>query len=244
MVFGVTDMKILAVDSSSAPASVAVVDNGTIIGEFTININKTHSEKLLPMIDVLLDTVGLKASDMDAFAISRGPGSFTGLRIGMSAVKLMAEVSQKPLIAVDTLEALAKNCALDDCIICPMIDARNNTVFTAIYELKKGVLTEIMPADALKVADITGKLTEFSENVIICGEYAKYKKLIDETADGKKDFIFAPHHMSMQRAGVVGLIALEKYEEGIRTLPAEIVPFYVRESQAEQSKRAKEQKNG
>lgn len=233
-------MRILAIDSSSAPASAAVAENGKIIGEFTININRTHSEKLLPMTDSLLDTLGLKVSDMDAFAISRGPGSFTGLRIGMSAVKLMAEVSAKPLIAVDTLEAMAANVALDDGIICPMIDARNNTVFTALYSFSGGELKEIMAADAVKVEEIAEKLVLYGEKVTVTGEYAKYKDIIDNTVSGRKALVFAPQYMATQRAGTVALIADKKYASGVRTAPSDVVPFYVRESQAEQAKRKKE----
>lgn len=228
-------MKILAIDSSSTPASVAVTENETLLGEFTINIKRTHSEKLLPLIDMLLDTVNIAASDIDAYAISAGPGSFTGLRIGMSAAKLMAQVSKKPLIAVSTLESLAMNVNTFDGYICPMIDARNNTVYSALYLCENGILTEKEKPDAISVAYLAQKLQSADKKVLICGEYAKYADMFSDTAK-------APEHLSYQRASSCAVLAYKMIQNGADTAPDEITPMYIRESQAEQAKKAASRK--
>lgn len=228
-------MKILAIESSSTPASVAVTDNETLLGEFTVNIKRTHSEKLLPLVDSLLDTLNIAASDIDAFAISAGPGSFTGLRIGMSVAKLMAQVSEKPLIAVSTLESLAMNVSTFDGYICPMIDARNNTVYSALYICENGILTEIEKPDAVLVAELAQKLEALNKKVLICGEYEKYA---DTFANAAK----ASEHLTYQRAASCAAVAYRMIQSGVNTTPEEVVPMYIRESQAEQAKRASAKK--
>ena len=230
-------MKILSIDSSSAPASVAILENDTPTGEFTININRTHSEKLLPITDILTDILDISVPDIDLFAISAGPGSFTGLRIGMSEAKLLAETSGKPLIGVKTLEALAENVSVWNGYICPVLDARNSTVYCAVYECRNGEIKEVIPTDAVSVSELAGKLQELDKDVLITGEYAKYKEIFSSASD---KISFAPKHLASQNAVSVGVIAYRMYLEGVRTRPSEVQPFYVRESQAEQAKKAKE----
>lgn len=230
-------MKILAIDSSSTPASVAVTENETLLGEFTVNIKRTHSEKLLPLVDSLLDTVNVAASDIDAFAISAGPGSFTGLRIGMSVAKLMAQVSKKPLIAVSTLESLAMNVNMFDGYICPMIDARNNTVYSALYMCENGILIETEKPDAISVAELAQRLKMLDKKVLICGEYEKY-------VDSFENAVKASEHLTYQRASSCAVVAYRMIQNGVNTMPEEVVPIYIRESQAEQAKRASLRKRG
>ncbi len=232
-------MRILAIDSSSAPASVAVLDDGVIRGEFTVNIDRTHSEKLLPLLDSLLGELGMAARDVDIFAISAGPGSFTGLRIGMSAAKLMAQTLEKPLIAVKTLESLAKNVNVFGGYICAMLDARNSSVYCAVYKSENGILREIIPSDAMRVTECCEMLSGLEGEVLFCGETEKYKELIKDNMQGKKIY-FAQAHLTFQRASSTAMIAYENAIEGKLTKPEEIVPLYVRESQAEQARRAKE----
>lgn len=234
-------MKILAIESSSAPASIAVTENDMPIGEFTICINRTHSEKLLPLIDSLLDAINLSAADIDLFAVSKGPGSFTGLRIGMAAAKLMAQTCGKPLIGVKTLEALAKNASVFNGFICPMIDARNNTVYTALYRCQNGKLEEISASEALSVDLCSSKLSELDAPILICGEYEKYREAIKKNTADKSDIYFAPRYSAYQRAVTCAVIAHEQYSDGVITSPDDVVPLYVRESQAEQSFKAKKQ---
>ena len=231
-------MKILAIDSSSAPASIAITENDALVGEFTINIGKTHSEKLLPLVDQLLDAVDLSMEDIDAFAISQGPGSFTGLRIGMSAAKLMAQVAGKPLIAVGTLEALAMNVLPFDGFICPMLDARNNTVFTALYICKDGKLTELLPPQALLTSELNSKLTALCGNIMLCGEYEKYAAKFDENTVSGHKICRAPRILTLQRASSCAVVAYTKLLAGENTHPNDVVPLYVRDSQAEQAKKS------
>lgn len=230
-------MKILAIDSSSTPASIAVTDGEYPIGEFTINIKRTHSEKLLPLVDSLLDAIGLRAADIDAFAVSIGPGSFTGLRIGMSAAKLMAQTLGKPLIGVKTLETLAENVSVFDGYIAPVIDARNNTVYTALYDNAQGNLSEVYEAQALELEALCGRLCKLEKRVLICGEYMKYRAEFETRIS---DACFAPVHLSCQNAVSCAVLAYRQYVKGDVTLPEDIVPLYVREAQAEQARRAKE----
>lgn len=230
-------MKILAIDSSSAPASIAITENDMLIGEFTINVGKTHSEKLLPLVDRLLDAVDLTVNDIDAFAISQGPGSFTGLRIGMSAAKLMAQVAGKPLIAVGTLEALAVNMLPFEGFICPMLDARNNTVFTALYMCKDGKLTELLPPDAVLTNELDKRLTSLSSNVMLCGEYEKYDSKFAKATLSGHNISRAPRILTLQRASSCAVAAYARLISGENTNPNDVVPLYVRDSQAEQAKK-------
>lgn len=233
-------MRILAIDSSSAPASIAVTDGEIPIGEFTININRTHSEKLLPLADALLDAVGLKTSDIDAFAVSVGPGSFTGLRIGMSAAKLMAQVLNKPLIGVKTLQALAENVSVFDGYVAPVVDARNNTFYTALYDCTQGEPHEVYEAQALQTEELCDMLCKLDKRVLICGEYIKYREKLGALTQSSGNVCFAPVHSSYQNAVSCAVLAYRQYMRGEITAPEDIVPLYVREAQAEQAMRAKE----
>lgn len=132
-------MKVLALDTSSIVASVAVMNDGILLGEYTLNHNKTHSQKLVPIIQQLLSDLELEPFDIDLFAVSKGPGSFTGLRIAITTAKAMAYALDKPIIGVPTLDILAHNISFCQHLICPIMDARNNRVYTALY---KWILTE------------------------------------------------------------------------------------------------------
>src|SRR3989339_1180270 len=136
-------MKILAIDTSGIIAAVAVLDESKLLAEYILNHKKTHSVKLMPMIKEIISNLDLTLSEIDVFAASNGPGSFTGLRIGITTIKSMAYALKKPVISVPTLDALANNINKTDNLICPIIDARNNQVFTALYEWKDKKLIKI-----------------------------------------------------------------------------------------------------
>ena len=235
-------MKILAIDSSSTPASIAVTNGETPIGEFTININRTHSEKLLPIADALLDAINLSVSDIDAFAVSIGPGSFTGLRIGMSAAKLMAQISGKPLIGVKTLEALAANVSVFGGYIVPVLDARNDTFYSAVYKCTNCALSEQKESSAILIDDFCKEICALDMPVLVTGEYYKYIDKIKPLISSKSDIYFAPGHLASQRATSCALLAYKQYCSGNVSDPQAVVPLYVRESQAEQAKKAREAK--
>ncbi|MBP5733988.1 MAG: tRNA (adenosine(37)-N6)-threonylcarbamoyltransferase complex dimerization subunit type 1 TsaB, partial [Lachnospiraceae bacterium] len=130
-------MKILGIDSSGLVASVAVTNDGVLLGEYTTNYKKTHSQTLLPMLDELKKMIELDLSTLDAIAISAGPGSFTGLRIGSATAKGLGLALDKPLIEVPTLEGLAYNLCGSNALVCPIMDARRNQVYTAVYEFEE-----------------------------------------------------------------------------------------------------------
>ena len=150
-------MKILVLESSGLVASVAVVTEEKLIGEYTTNFKKTHSQTLLPMMDTLLKMIGIPVQEMDAIAVSGGPGSFTGLRIGSATAKGLAQGLELPVIEVPTLEAMAYQLFGTECLICPMMDARRNQAFTGLYEWKNDNFTTVEGQMAVPVEEIINK---------------------------------------------------------------------------------------
>ena len=127
-------MKILAIDTSSAVASAAILEDGKLIAEYILNNKKTHSQKIMPMIDEIIKDSDLTINDIDVFAAAYGPGSFTGLRIGVATAKALAHAVNKPLVEVSTLEGIAYNAVYSDLLLCPIMDARRNQVYNAVYK--------------------------------------------------------------------------------------------------------------
>jgi len=155
------EMKILALDSSGLVASVAVVTEEKVLGEFTVNNKKTHSQTLLPMVDEVIKIVDMELEELDAIAVAGGPGSFTGLRIGASTAKGLALVLDIPIINVPTVDALAYNFFGTDKLICPMMDARRNQVYTGLYQWKAGNFTVLRPQFAAEVEELAAILNEY-----------------------------------------------------------------------------------
>ncbi|MBE5816466.1 MAG: tRNA (adenosine(37)-N6)-threonylcarbamoyltransferase complex dimerization subunit type 1 TsaB [Clostridiales bacterium] len=240
-------MKILAVESTSVPASVAVIVDGRVLGEFTLNIANTHSEKLIPLIDNLMAATSLSLRDIDVFAVSIGPGSFTGIRIGMSAVKMMAVTCDKPLIGVSVLDSLAYGVGSFGDIVVPIINARNETVYTSFYEAclvdnGKSRLNELSSAEAIKVDSLCDKIAEHVKNgkrINVCGDgiyaYAeKIQKRLMEYEGVWGNVSFSSERNIMPNAVNIGLIAFDRYMQGNVTYPQDVEPLYVREAQATQ----------
>lgn len=231
-------MKVLAIDSSGMAATIAVVSEECMIGEYTTNYKKTHSQTLLPMVDKLLDFLGMELSDMDAFAISEGPGSFTGLRIGAATVKGFCLALDKPLIAVPTLEALAYNMATTKSIICPIIDARRNQVFTGLYKCENGDIVTVSEQKAVDILDIIEEINELGKDVVFVGDGVNsFADTIKENI--KVSYELAPVHMREQKAGAVGALALRYYEQGKVVDSDKFEPEYMRISQAERERNEK-----
>lgn len=227
-------MKILALDTSTNVATCAILEDDTIIGEYSCNKGKTHSQSLMPMIDTLLKRVGFKASDMDAFAASVGPGSFTGLRIGVTTAKAMAFAAEKPVMSVYTLDALAWNLPLSKAILCPVIDARNNQVFTALYKFVNGKLdrlTDYLGIHINELADIIGPM---DGEVVFLGDACRLHKDFFIEKLGERAAIAPPNAVSA-RAASVAVLAGKMFLEGKSGSSYEMVPFYLRKSQAEQA---------
>lgn len=226
------NVKIIALDSSGLVASVAVMTENTLIAEYTVNYKKTHSQTLLPMLDEIVRMSDTDLSEIDAIAISEGPGSFTGLRIGAATAKGLGLALNKNIISVPTLEALAYNLfGTGDKLICPLMDARRNQVYTAVYRLN-GELEIIAEQRAVLIDDIISLVNAKECPVVYLGDGVEaYKDRIEELT--KVPYSFAPPQLSKQRAGAVGLRAFEYLRQGRTQTAGEHAPVYLRVSQAE-----------
>lgn len=235
-------MKILAIDSSAVTASAAIADDKKIIGETYVNAGLTHSQTLMPMVQSLLRCAAVDISDIDVFAISTGPGSFTGLRIGIGAVKGMTTALNKPCIAVSTLKTIAYPFINENAVICSVMDARCNQVYNALFKADSGKLIRLCEDRAISVNDLYSEIVEF-DKVIFAGDGAR---LCEKNIGSKLNNALLPiESLIYQRASSVALSAFEKYdaygEEALLTA-AQLMPVYLRPSQAEREYQAKMQK--
>ena len=234
-------MKILAIDSSGLIASAALATEDAVLAEYTTNYKKTHSQTLLPMIDEIVKMTETELSELDAIAVTAGPGSFTGLRIGSATAKGLGQALNKPLIAVPTTEALAWNFCGSEAVICPLMDARRSQVYTGLYRWNKetGAMDCLFAQEAVAVDDIIGEVNRLGQPVIFLGDGADaYKTVLAEKT--AVEFSFAPVHMSKQRAASLAACAFVYAKEGKTQTAAEFVPTYLRKSQAEREREEKE----
>ncbi len=230
-------MKILALDSSGLVASVAVVEENLLIAEYTICHKLTHSQTLLPMLDDVQQRIGLNLNEIDAIAVSYGPGSFTGLRIGSATAKGLGLALKKPIISVPTVDGLAYNLYSTDKLICPLMDARRNQVYTGFYKFEGGKMKVIEEERAVAVTQVIEELNERDEEVIFLGDGVPvYQNIIEKNI--KVAYSYAPAHMNRQRASSIGILALSYIKEGRGVLePAKAhKPVYLRKSQAERER--------
>lgn len=236
-------MKILALESSGLVASVAVVTEDRMIGEYTTNFKKTHSQTLLPMMDTLLKMTGIQVNEMDAIAVSGGPGSFTGLRIGSATAKGLGLALNKPIVSVPTVDAIAYNLCGTEAVVCPLMDARRNQTYTGLYTFEGDKMVILSEQKAVMIDEIIAEINTLGRRVIFLGDGVPvFRKTIEDNV--KVPYSFAPVHMSQQRAGALGALAVQYYQEGRYQTAAEHEPDYLRLSQAERelaAKKAKEQ---
>lgn len=231
-------MKILALDSSGLVAGVAVVEDDNLLGEYTINYKKTHSQTLLPMLDEVAKMIELDLNTVDAIAVSAGPGSFTGLRIGSATAKGLGLALEKPLIHIPTVDALACNLWGHQDMICPLMDARRNQTYTGIYEFESGQLKIIRSQCAVGIDEIVENINELKCPVVFLGDGVPvFYPYIKEHC--RVPYTFAPAHMNKQRAGAVAYLALQYAKEGKMETAAEHKPDYLRLSQAERERKEK-----
>lgn len=231
-------MRILGIESSSLVASAAVVENEVTLAEYTVNYKKTHSQTLLPMIDEMMRLLDMEPSAVDAIAVSGGPGSFTGLRIGSATAKGLGLALKKPLIHVPTLDAMAYGLFGASGLICPMMDARRQQVYTGIYRFEER-FEIVMEQSALAVADLAERLNALGERVIFLGDGVPvYEKQLAETLT--VPYCFAPAHVNRQRAASVAVLGAVYFAEGKTETAAEHKPDYLRKSQAEREREEKE----
>lgn len=231
-------MRILALDSSGLTASVAVVEDEQILFEYTMNYKKTHSQTLLPMLDEAVKMTGLSLETIDAIAVAGGPGSFTGLRIGSATAKGLGLALDKPLIHVPTADAMAYRMFGYKGLICPIMDARRNQVYTGIYRFENDfeIVQTQMAAD---ISELVNFLNESGERVVFLGDGVPvYKEKIAE--DIKVPYTFAPPHMCRQSAASVGALGLVYAAEGKMEHARDHRPDYLRLSQAERERMERE----
>lgn len=229
-------MKILALDSSGLVAGIAVVEDDNLLGEYTINYKKTHSQTLLPMLDAVAGMIELDLDTIDAIAVSAGPGSFTGLRIGSATAKGLGLALDKPLIHIPTVDALACNLWGCEKLVCPLMDARRNQTYTGIYRFDNGCLKVIQEQCAVGIDAIINQVNEIGQPVVFLGDGVPvFRSYIEENC--KVRFLFAPAHMNKQRAGSVAWLGLQYAEAGKLETAAEHRPDYLRLSQAERERK-------
>ena len=234
-------MRILALDSSGLVASVAVVEDGAVddqvIAEYTVNYKKTHSQTLLPMLDEIVKMTELDLHTVDAIAVAGGPGSFTGLRIGSATAKGLGLALEKPLIHIPTLEGLAYNlCGIAD-VVCPIMDARRNQVYTGIYQMDGDKLQVLEAQMAVEIDELAKKLCTYGKPVIFLGDGVPvHKDRLEKELMTNHDIAFAPAHMNQQRAAAVGMLGIQYYKEGKTETAMEHKPDYLRVSQAERER--------
>lgn len=236
-------MRILGIESSSMTASVALMDSGITMAEYTVNFKKTHSQTLLPMIHQMVSLLEIELSTIDAIAVSGGPGSFTGLRIGSATAKGLGFVLNKPLIHIPTLDATAYNLFGASGLICPIMDARRNQVYTGIYRFERE-FEVVMEQAAMEIGELLSRLNACGERVIFLGDGVPvYEDRIREQM--VQPFDFAPANDNRQRAASVAALGAVYYTAGKFETAAEHKPDYLRKSQAEREREEKEhmQKN-
>ena len=231
-------MKILAFETSAKAASVALVDNGKLLGESYQNTGLTHSQTLMVMAEELLKSCNLSVRDVEAVAVAAGPGSFTGVRIGVAAAKGFAWGGELPCYGVSTLEAMALSLGAWDGYVVRAMDARRNQVYTAIFRAEKGVLSRVEEDMAISLEELKEKIKNFSEPVFLVGDGAVlcYNTLLEEVPG----LVLPPEHRMHQRAAGVALAAQAMADAGDPGNGGSLTPNYLRLSQAERERLGKQ----
>ncbi len=232
-------MKILAIECSAGPASVAICENGKILGNSFINVKLTHSQTLMPMIENLLSSCLLSVENIEGVAVSAGPGSFTGIRIGISLVKGLCIAKNIPCVAVSTLEAMAMPFKNTDCLVCAVMDARCNQVYNALFKIKNGEITRLCEDRALMCEELKQELlNDFAkENIIVCGDGSDlFYPYIENLKNSSK----ANEQNKYQNATGVALLSEKEFISGNTISAEELLPVYLRLPQAERELKAKQ----
>ncbi len=236
-------MRLLSVDSTASACSVSLTEGGKVLGEFYCNTKLTHSQTLMVMAEQMMNCTGFSLQDVDGFAVSAGPGSFTGVRIGVSAVKGMAMALGKPCVGVSTLEAMARNLTHLTGIVCALMDARCGQVYTALFRVGEGRLERLAEDSALpasEAARTAGSCAEQGEPVYLVGDGAELCFCREEFK--ALSAVLAPEPLRFQRACGVAKAAEERFLRGEAVTAAELAPVYLRLPQAERELKKKRKK--
>lgn len=223
-------MIVLAVDSSSKVATAALMKDDKLLGEITLNDKKEHSVILMTIIQELLEVNNLTVNDIDGYVVSKGPGSFTGLRIGMATIKGMSFGSNKPYVSVSSLDALALSVSNFDGLICPIMDALRNSVYTSLYKSHNGKLEKIIDYCALDMKELVEIIKSKNEKVIFIGDGLDKNK--DYLIENCPNCYFPPNHLNLIRASSLGELGIELLRNGQLDDPNS-TPFYLKKPQAE-----------
>ncbi len=236
-------MKILAVECSAGPASAAIIEDGRILGQASVNVKITHSQTLMPMIKGILDNSFTALSDIDGIAVSAGPGSFTGIRIGIAAVKGLAAPRGLPCAAVSTLRAMAEPFRGENAIICAVMDARCNQVYNALFEVCGDTVTRLCDDRALMCDELCKEIAEICKGgkcVIVTGDGTDlFYPFVSEIAG----VCAANETLKFQSAAAVGLASEEMFKSGDTVTEDGLLPVYLRLPQAERELKAKGDKS-
>ncbi|MBC5630137.1 tRNA (adenosine(37)-N6)-threonylcarbamoyltransferase complex dimerization subunit type 1 TsaB [Clostridium sp. NSJ-6] len=222
-------MIVLSMDSSSLVTTVALLKDEHILGEFTINFKREHSVILMEKVEELLKDCEVDINDVDGFVVSKGPGSFTGLRIGMATVKGLSMGSNKPYVSISSLDALAYSLLNFDGLICPIMDALRDSVFTCIYKNIDGKLTKVIDYSALSLEELATELNSLGEKVIFTGDGVYKHK--DYLLANIPKAIFAPNHLSIIKASSLGELGMIKLKNG-NFDDKNSAPLYLKKPQA------------
>lgn len=229
----------LAVDTCSSSVSVCVQQDDKVIGEYFLNAGLTHSETVMVMVQNLLETAKISVRDVDLFAVTNGPGSFTGLRIGLAAVKGMASVLGKPCVAVSSLYAAALNVGNNfdnnEVVVCSCIESRAGQSYNALFMCKNGNLNRITQDRSILIQELISELQKYP-NIVFVGDGASTcYNAVNEFAGPPKKFIMMPENLRFIRASNISKCALDKYSKGEAVTACDLMPNYLKLSQAERN---------
>lgn len=230
---------ILAVDTSAKSVSCALVREGKVLASFFSNTGLTHSQTLLPMVEDLLRVADVAVNELDALAVNAGPGSFTGVRIGVAAVKGLAFTDDKPCVAVSTLESMAMNVPLKlGTTVCGVMDARCQQVYTALFSVnEEGTLVRLWEDEAISITDLGERLKEVGKEIVLVGDGSEL--CYDTLKSVVGDLTLAPASVRLQNAVGTALVAERLFEEGVIMTAEELLPTYLRLPQAERELNAR-----
>lgn len=224
-------MNILAVDTSATSASVCIAQENKIIGEFSINTALTHSQTLIPMVEQLTKNTGISLDCIDAVAVNAGPGSFTGVRIGVSAIKGIAFARDLPCISVSTLESMAYNMLYNDCVVCAVMDARCSQVYNAMFRVSGNTVTRLTDDRALSLSDLKQDLQNYNEKIVLVGDGAVICSEFFENS--LENVVLASMNNRIQTASSVACVAFERLKTNETITASELMPVYLRLPQAQ-----------
>lgn len=232
-------MKILSIECSATPASVAIIENGKVLANSFVNVKLTHSQTVMPMIGSALMSSKTDIGEIDGISVAAGPGSFTGIRIGISILKGLAAPKNLPCVAVSTLRAMAEAFKGQDITVCAVMDARCNQVYNALFEVNGSTVTRLCEDRAIMCDELKEELSKTDKKIVVCGDGSN---IFYEYVKDFKNITLAPEHLKFQNAVGVGLCSEEDFKNKKTVTAEELLPIYLRLPQAERELKLKKEK--